>query len=142
MKTILRGLMLVAAGLLFLAPALSSVGGCGSGVNAPPASIPAPVSSLITVSPPNQDGIVLVSGAPGAVLPNADVIAANLTQGGFVQRLEGLFLRSAQAQVQATAHADNQGAFDLELEGANGDEIGLRQFDNGEQSDVTIVNVP
>ena len=139
---ILRALMLVAAGLLFLLPAFSSVGGCGSGASAPPASIPAPVSSLITVSPPNQDGLVLVSGAPGAVLPNANVIAANLSQGGFVRRLEGLFLREAHAQVQASVQADDQGAFDLELEGTNGDEIGIRQIVDSEPSDVTIVNVP
>ncbi|HEX5035592.1 MAG TPA: hypothetical protein VFX30_00315 [bacterium] len=142
MKKILRALFLLASGFLFLIPAFSSVGGCGSGVNAPPASIPAPVSSLITVSPPNQDGIVLVSGAPGAVLPNASVIAANLTQGGFVQRLEELFLRSAHAQVQAAVTADDQGAFDLELEASEGDEIGIRQIVDSEPSDVTIVNVP
>jgi hypothetical protein len=142
MKKVFRSLLLLAAGLLFLVPALSHVTGCSSGGNAPPASIPAPVSSLITVSPPNQDGIVLVSGAPGAVLPGADVIAANLTQGGFVQRLEGLLIRDAQAQTQASAHADDQGAFNLELEANSNDEIGLRQFANGEQSDVTILDVP
>lgn len=142
MKRIIRAFLLLAAGLLFLVPAFSSVGGCGSGVNAPPASIPAPVSSLISVSPPDQDGLVLVSGAPGAVLPNANVIAANLTQGGFVQRLESLFIRSAHAQVQAAVTADDQGAFDLELEANEGDEIGIRQIVDSEPSDVTIVNVP
>jgi hypothetical protein len=142
MKKTIRALFLLTAGFLFLIPSVSSVGGCGTGASAPPASIPAPVSSLITVSSPNEDGLVLVSGAPGAVLPNASVIAANLTQGGFVQRLESLFIRDAHAQVQASVTADDQGAFDLELEGANGDEIGLRQIDNGDQSDVTIVNVP
>lgn len=143
MKCILRTLFLLAAGLVFLIPSLSNVAGCSSGASSPPASIPAPVSSLITASPPDQTGLIVVAGQDGAVEPNATVLAANLTQGGTVFRWEDLLIRSAYAQVfQATANADANGAFTLEIDGASGDQIGLRQEVGGEQSNVTVVDVP
>ncbi len=114
--------------------------GCGAG--APPASIPAPVSQRLTVLPPNQDGLVGIIGAPGAVNPGANVEATNLTQGGSFSILD-LIIPKAQAQVGVvTVTADDQGGFILDIQGATGDDIALRQEVGGEFSDETIVQVP
>lgn len=143
MKKILKALVLFAAGLFFLIPSLSHVTGCSSGASSPPASIPAPVSSLITLTEPDQTGLIVVTGDAGSVEPGAMVLAANLTQGGVVFRWEDLLIRSAHAQViQATATADDQGRFSLNIDGASGDQIGLRQQVGAEQSDVTVLDVP
>src|SRR5579885_1827909 len=143
MKKILRALGLFAAGLLFLWPALSSVGGCSSGGNAPPATIPAPVSSLIEVSKPDATGAIVVAGQPGAVEANATVLAANLTKGGVVMRWEDWLIPNAYAQTfEATTTADAQGQFTLEVDGNSGDQIGIRQEVGGQQSAVTTVTVP
>lgn len=143
MKKILRVLVLFLAGSTFTLSSLSHVTGCGGGANVPPASIPAPVSSLITVSPPDNAGFVLVAGDVGSVNANATVIAANATRGGVVFHWEALLIRSALAQVvEATTTADNQGRFTLELEASSGDRIDLRQEVGAEQSAVTSIDVP
>ncbi|HSA60498.1 MAG TPA: hypothetical protein VLJ37_12535 [bacterium] len=143
MKKILKTLFLLAAGFLFLIPSFSSVGGCSSGASAPPASIPAPVSSLISLTPPDDTGLIVVTGDVGSVEPGATVIAANVTKGGVVFRWEDLFIRSAFAQVfEATTTADDAGRFVLNIDGDSGDQIGIRQQVGTEQSDVTFVVVP
>ena len=59
-----------------------------------------PIASLITLSPPDADGIVTISGAAGAVFPNSNVIIRNLytedttfapvgVTGGFTAQLYG-----------------------------------------------------
>ena len=114
--------------------------GCGAG--APPASIPAPVSQRLTVLPPNQDGLVGIIGAPGAVNPGANVEATNITQGGSFSWLD-LIIPKAQAGAPViTVTADDQGGFILDIPAASGDDIALRQEVNGDFSDETIVQVP
>lgn len=144
MKKIFKTLFLFTAGLVFLIPSLSNVAGCsGGGASSPPASIPAPVSSLITLTTPDNTGLIVVTGQDGAVNPNATVLAANLTQGGTVFRWEDLIIRSAYAQVfQAATNADANGAFILNIDGNSGDQIGLRQEVGGEQSAITVIDVP
>ena len=143
MEKILKTLFLLATGLMFLIPSVSHVAGCGSGVSAPPASIPAPVSSLISLTPPDPTGLIIVTGDVGSVEPGATVIAANITKGGVVLWWEDLFIRSAHAQLfEATTNADDQGRFILNIDGDSGDQIGIRQQVGTEESDVTIKIVP
>lgn len=143
MKTMLKIFFLLAAGFLLLIPGASHVAGCGSGASAPPASIPAPVSSLITVSPPDPDtGVVFISGGPDSVEPNATVLAANVTLGGVISRLWDLVIRSAHAQLAVNAVADDTGQFFLEILGNSGDEIEIVQEVGGEKSEPTLVTVP
>lgn len=49
-----------------------------------------PVASQITVSPPDADGMVTVSGAAGSVFPAAEVAVRNLYTGDTVYALAGL----------------------------------------------------
>src|SRR5262245_39168738 len=117
--------------------------GCG-GAGSPPASIPAPVSSLMTISAPDPTGAVTINGAPGSVQPGATVQAKNITQAGPFTRWENPFLRNAYAQIfEAQVIADDQGAFtNLRVDGASGDQIGIRQEVGGEFSPVTTLTVP
>lgn len=115
--------------------------GCGSG--APPASIPAPVTQLMTISPPDPTGAVTITGQPGAALPNATIEARNVNQVGPFTWLKQLLIRSAFAQTfQVTAPADNQGAFSFQIDGASGDRIDIRQDLNGDISDPVSLTVP
>ncbi len=133
--------ILIVSALLFEFP-LQGCGG-GGGSSSPPASIPAPVASLMTVSAPSADGATSVTGAAGTVNSGATVTAANITQGGTVQKLENLFIRKAFAQVvQATALADDTGAFTLTLDAHSGDQLGIRQHVGTRQSTVTDLTVP
>jgi hypothetical protein len=143
MKKILKTLLLLVAGLIFLIPSVSHVAGCGSGASAPPASIPAPVSSLISLTVPDPTGLIVVTGDVNSVEPGATVIAANITKGGVVMHWMDWVIPSAHAQVfEAATNADAEGRFELNIDGESGDQIGLRQEVGGEQSDVTIKVVP
>src|SRR5262245_43644476 len=142
-KKMFRTFVLLAMGLAFLIPSLCYVGGCGgSGASSPPASIPAPVSSLITLTTPDPTGLIIVTGQDNSVEPNALVLAANLSQGGTVFRWQDLFIRNAYAQTfEASTNADANGAFSLFIDGSTGDQIGLRQEVGGVQSGVTTLIV-
>src|SRR4030095_16923047 len=103
--------------------------GCG-GIAPPPASIPAPVSQLITVNPPDANGNAAIIGSAGSVLPNANVQATNISQGGSFLVIDeasilDLLIPSAHAQqplvVQTTA--DDQGRFALDIPANSGDDI-------------------
>lgn len=124
---------------------LGNILACGGGSSAsPPASIPAPVASLMTVSTPTDTGATTVTGAAGAVNGGATVLAANLTQGGSVKWWEKIFLRKAfaQAVVQTSTTADDTGAFTLMLDSNSGDTLGIRQQVGAELSDRTDLTVP
>src|SRR4029434_658312 len=125
--------------LAFAAP------GCGGGAGAPPASIPAPVASFMTISPPDPvNGAVTINGGPNTVLPGATVQAKNITQAGPFTQWENPLIRKAFAQIfQAEVIADDQGAFtNLQVDGIPGDRIGVRQEVGGEFSAVTELIVP
>lgn len=98
MKKFLRSLLFLSF-LLFLAKAIPLTG-CGGGA-APPASIPAPVSSLMVASAPDNTGAVTINGNPGAiptpVEAGATVQAQNCTQGQ-CSLFRKFFLKSAWAQ--------------------------------------------
>ena len=126
--------------LVFLASAATWLG-CGGGT--PPASIPAPVTQLMTISPPGPTGAISISGQPGAVQPNALVQARNVDQVGPFTWLRELLLRSAHAQTfQTEVFADDQGAFNLLIDGASGDTIEIRQEVNGDVSPAVALTVP
>ncbi len=128
--------------IIFLILALAAPG-CGGGA-APPASIPAPVASFMTISPPDPNGAVTINGGPNTVLPGATVQAKNITQAGPFTRWENPLIRKAFAQIfQAEVIADDQGAFtNLQVDGIPGDRIGVRQEVGGEFSAVTELIVP
>lgn len=143
MRKIFKTLFLVIAGLTFLIPSVSHIAGCGSGASVPPASIPAPVSSLISLTVPDPTGLIIVTGDEGAVEPGATVVAANISKGGVVNLWTDWLIPSAHAQVfEATTTADDAGRFVLNIDGDSGDQIGLRQQVGTEESDVTIKIVP
>ncbi|MCC7343382.1 MAG: hypothetical protein IT573_00485 [Deltaproteobacteria bacterium] len=138
MKKLLTSLSVV----LLLSNAALFGSGCGGG-GAPPASIPAPVTQLMTISEPGPTGAVSITGAPGAVQPNANVQAQNVDQVGPFTWLKELLIRSAHAQtffVEVTA--DDQGAFNLLIDGTSGDRIDIRQEVNGEFSPAVSLTVP
>lgn len=138
MKKILKPFVL----FFLLLGTLSFGGSCGGG-GAPPASIPAPVTQLMTISPPSQTGAVLITGEPGAALANATVQARNVNQVGPFSWLKELLIRSAHAQIFITETlADDQGAFSLQIDGSSGDTIEIRQELNGDFSDAVALIVP
>ena len=124
--------------------------GIGCGAGAPPASIPAPVSSLLAISPPGPTGAVSVTGAPGSVEPFANVQAQNTTQVGPFTLLQpwwerlGL-LKNAHAQTTffVETQADDQGGFSLLIDGQSGDTIAVRDghvIRNGKRQRETFIS--
>ena len=116
---------------------------CGGG-GAPPASIPAPVSQKLSISPPQPNGAITITGEPGAVQPGALVQAKNVSeQGPFLVVVKSWLIRSALAQTFETeTFADDQGAFTLLIDGASGDQIDVRQEVGGEFSPPVSLTVP
>lgn len=111
-----------------------SAGGDSQGT-APPVDIPIPISNLITVSGPDANGEVRVTGAPGAVLNGALVRVSNLGQRGLAIRFSEVFLASAWAQqtaAEVTANAD--GSFQLTLKAQIGDTLRVVQILSGQES--------
>jgi len=137
-KRILIFLLFMTLGLSFM-PALSGCGGVGS----PPASIPAPVSQLIALSPPGPTGAVGITGDVGSVEPGATVQARNVTQAGPFTRLLNWLIRKAYAQIfEDSTVADDEGAFFLLIDAESGDTIAIRQIVGGEVSPETDKIVP
>ncbi len=117
--------------------------GCGS-VSSPPAGIPAPVSNLMTVSNPDSNGEVTVTGSPGSVESGATVSAGNISEGGMVWRLEKLWIGTAHAQdagVTAMVIANADGSFRLVIKGKVGEIIRVIQIVNGQLSTPTDLAV-
>lgn len=115
---------------------------CGGGA-APPAGIPAPVSSFITVTSPNPDGFVRVTGAAGSVPGGATVTAGNVTQGAIVKNFHSFFIRSARAEIQNSVVANSDGSFVIsDIEADIGDTIRIRYELNAFTSEVTDKLVP
>lgn len=75
------------------------------------AEVPAPVGALISAGPP-VNGIVTVSGGPGAIQPGLQVQVLNSTN-----------------EATATAVAGADGAFSAQLEAAAGDVLSVRAID-------------
>ncbi len=115
---------------------------CGGG-GAPPASIPAPVSQKLSISPPDPNGAITITGEPGAVQPGARVQAKNVTQQGPFLIVRSWLIRSALAQTFETeTFADDLGAFTLLIDGSSGEQIDVRQEVGGEFSPAVSLIVP
>lgn len=118
--------------------------GCGGA--SPPLGIPAPVSNLMTIEPPDGSGTVAIFGAPGAVLPGAVVSGANLSQGGQVRFWESALYGIARAQVAPAVERDvvgaSDGSFRMRIFGKAGDTIRIVQTVDGEKSPGTDLIVP
>lgn len=114
-----------------------------SGGGAPPASIPAPVSQKLSISPPAPNGAITITGEPGAVQPGARVQAKNVSEEGPFLIVKSWLIRSALAQTFETeTFADDFGAFSLLIDGASGDQIDVRQEVGGEFSPPVSLTVP
>lgn len=126
-KSLYKGLL-----ILFLV----SLTGCGgAGMSAPPVSLPTPVTGRIAVSSPDADGNISVVGEDGAVTGGSTVMVINEGQPTSLiyEKFLDIFIGRAYAQSvfpaicsepgHACALADENGAFELMIEGSEGDTI-------------------
>ncbi len=119
---------------------------CGSSAaSAPPVDLPAPITGRITISNPDADGNVTITGTAGAVTADAMVMAVNEEVAGTVAiKFLGMIIKSAYAQTvypsvcdeagHACTVADSEGAFEMTLAAEIGDSIviGIIDEDTGE----------
>ncbi|MBI2335173.1 MAG: hypothetical protein HYU97_00200 [Deltaproteobacteria bacterium] len=127
---------------LALAIFIFILAGCGGGAS-PPAGIPAPVSSAITVTAPNENGFVTITGAAGAVPGSATVTAGNVNNGAVVRWFEKPFVSVAHALVQDSVVANADGSFVITtVEAQVGHTIRLRYTLNSFISETTDKIVP
>lgn len=104
--------------------------GCGS-ASAPPISLPAPLTGKVTVSSPDDDGLIHVDGTEGAVTADSMVMAINentATTAWMMKALD-IAIRPAYASVfpdvcnlpgHACAQADSNGSFSILIPGEIG----------------------
>ncbi len=135
-----------------------SVLGCGCGslsASAPPLSIPAPVSGIVSVTSPDEDGVALVAGDSDAVEGGSLVQAINETQASSVAFLLSSLIPSAMADgdlpavcslpFHVCAYAEDDGSFEIEITAAEDDEISVGTIDptsGDETSEKTRKPVP
>lgn len=110
---------------LILAALLALTASCHGGSATPPASIPAPVSGLISISSPNAEGLVRITGTPGAVEDNAEIEVNNRTTGN-----------------SASTEAESDGSFEAEIAASIGDSLEILQTVDGETSNASTQDVP
>lgn len=113
--------------------------GCGSpasgGGETPAIDIPSPVSQLISVASPNEDGNVRVTGLAGAADANSTVTITNTTQHQ-ASLIDYVMARAwAVTTLDVTANAD--GSFQGEVEGQDGDTIEIALTLNAAAQTVT-----
>lgn len=125
---------------------------CGSSSGAPPLSIPAPATANITISSPDAQGLVTVTGAAVEARANFIIQATNTTaSSALLEELINLLISEALAQVavacgdhcvQTTAAAD--GSFSLQIEADRDDvlSIVLMDPDTNTESDPIEESVP
>ncbi|MBI4411610.1 MAG: hypothetical protein HY541_03905 [Deltaproteobacteria bacterium] len=110
---------------LLLIGLFSSLISCSGGNATPPASIPAPVSGLISISSPDTEGFVRITGGAGSVENNAEVQVNNLTISSSV-----------------SANADADGSFETEIAASIGDSLEILQTVDGSTSTASAEEVP
>jgi len=128
-------------GALIATVLLSTLASCsGSSASAPPVDLPAPITGRVTISNPDADGNVTITGTAGAVDAGAMVMAVNEEVAGTVAiKLLNMMIRSAYAQTSfpsvcdetghACAVADDEGAFEMILAAELGDSIVIGVID-------------
>jgi len=140
-KNIFQSLRCLIGSAIFLAWALSVLA-CG-GAASPPLGIPAPVSNLMTLDAPDANGTVAIVGQPGAVLQDAIVSGANITEGGVVRLWQRVLFSVAHAQaLERDVVAAGDGSFRMRVFGKSGDTIRIVQTVGGEKSPGTDLIVP
>ncbi len=116
--------------------------GCSTatrGAEAPPVSLPAPITGRITVTSPDEDGTALVVGDEGAVTGGSLVHVTNTTEGGSALLLFSDLFPSAMAQASlpaicsrtfhACGTAEEDGSFEIEITAAEDDAIEVELLD-------------
>lgn len=110
---------------------------CGGGVGeAPPVSLPTPVTGRILISSPDESGMITITGETGSVDASSTVLAINENaEIGFYDHVLGVFLGTAYADddnncpgswsgiAYSCATSDTGGAFEMQIAGAIGDDI-------------------
>ena len=118
--------------------------GCG-GMSAPPVSLPTPVTGRITISAPDADGNITVTGEDGSVSASSTVLAENESvTASLMDRFLSAFVSKAYATPSTSdnscpsvysgtgyqcATADENGAFTLLIAGSAGDSISIALID-------------
>lgn len=122
--------------LVFLLLFALGLAGCGA-ASSPPASLPAPVSRLISIGNPDDIGLVSVLGAEGSVLPNAQVRVQKINAVARANSWLDLLLANAWAQStdpSVITVATDQGFFELLIKAEVGDTLLIQQEQNDEVS--------
>lgn len=112
---------------------------CGAGGETPPAEIPAPVSHL-SISSPDSDGLVRVTGEAGFADGGSTVTVTNTSVTSF-RFFHDLLIRSAWAQATVTVTVNADGSFEATLAASAGDEITVTHTRNGSATEV-VDSVP
>lgn len=115
---------------------------CGSSASAPPVNLPAPITGRITVSSPDADGNVSITGDAGAVDGGATVMAVNETVAGVVswKVIEFLVSKAFATSDQlpsacsetghACAVASTDGSFTISIRASASDSIAIGVIDS------------
>jgi len=133
--------LLKIAGVILVIIFLEACGANTASMSAPPVELPAPVTGRITVSEPDGDGNVSITGTEGAVTSSSLVLATNETIAGVqVFNILDLFIKSAHAAGafpticsevgRACAWADADGSFEITLAAEEGDSIIIGMIDS------------
>lgn len=123
--------------VLFLSILIVSTVHCGAAGGSPPIDIPTPVSHL-SISSPNKDGMVLVTGEAGFADGNTAYTISNLAPSNSIANsIVNLIISTAWAQsvVSGTTNAD--GSFQTEIGGSSGDSLQVTSISGGAQIDVS-----
>lgn len=125
-------------GLLALSPLVSHCGSAATSGGTPPVDIPTPVSRL-SISSPDQNGIITVTGEAGFADGGTSITVTN-TSTNSASLLDFLMAR-AWAQSLQTVTANQDGSFRTSLEASAGDEISISYTLNGAET-ISTTSVP
>lgn len=126
--------MKIFARVIFITILMIGLMSCG-GVSAPPVSLPSPVTGRIVVSSADASGNISVTGEDGSVTADSTVMVINASTTSFnlPEKFINLLIKDVYAATdfppvcsqtgRSCALADANGAFELSIPGADGDEI-------------------
>ncbi len=140
-KKMIKNFFLVLLTSFFI---IASMVHCGGGSPGP--NIPAPVGELMSISSPDLEGLVKVTGMNGAVFPQATVVVTNKSKHEGDSLIKDLNkagdLRQESITTQAATVADINGSFEVYVRADIKEEVAVVQILEGEQSDETELIVP
>lgn len=133
MKKVILKTVLIMIGLILPALSLENCSS-SSGGGTPSTEIPAPVSHL-SISSPDSNGLVRVTGAAGFADGGSTVTVTN--EGASSSHLiRDLFIRSAWAQASVTVTANADGSFETTLAASAGDRISVDYTKDGSETEA------